>query len=398
MLVLRESCASVTVTSPQEVTLNQVVPFAKAIGDADEDDASTSRKDLIVQYGGVRMLSSTKRDLEETERRKEVSMTRRKRRSRRSRRHSRNGEGCDLDNAIVEVGRCNIISNMDMLVKKTVQMPYVERHCIDSSHRRRLKNCRLVLRVILPGRKDYKTSQACFEAIENVFTFKSGMMNRIKAVSRSQEVLQDLKVIWSAVLKRSNYGLCFPVFPEEASSWDAHRALFHNLRQIQMFVHPTAKAEEISNEQSEEMTATENINTVLGSVDGLPVVLTVGGLDACASKRSRLTPYKYDRRLPLSLQDALRPVRGVLGPTHKRVSGKDCLRALKIYALLQIQNQRLGDQLALEHQQVSHLNKELQQLSEMLIAASQDRSPASIRLVSTQIQRVSSAVADVSTN
>ena len=314
-------------------------------------------------------------------------------------------DGYDLDHEIVEVGDRPIISNMDLIIggtttqsSKKSKPTVVERMCIDKKHRQRLKNARLVLRVVLgSGRKDFKTSRACFEAIDQVVAFKNEMMMVVQEVARSSQVLEDVKQLWTQLLKRGNEPLIFPMLPAEEQSWDAYETSLHLVQQIQQYIHPTANTKTSENTYtkiadfsvSESLPQDEADTTILGFVDGLPVRLTIGGMDSRASTRSRLTPYKYDRHLPLSLQDALRVVRCILGPSHKRVSGSDCLRSIQMYALLQIQFKRVSKQLTVERMFFQQLNRDMKRLCESLDSASQDRSPEAIRAVASQIQRMS---------
>ena len=325
-------------------------------------------------------------------------MQKKKKRRRGSRRKSLLAADGEFASQLVEVGDHAIISNIDMLPGSSKAKPSVQKHCIDKKDRQRLKNARLVLRVVLgSGRKDYKTAKGCFDAIDQVVAFKQQMMMVVQEVAKGSQVLADIKELWAHLLQRGEEPLLFPSLPVDEESLDAYEKSLHLLQQIQLHIHPGASTQTSENTYTKvaDFTSEDTLleseeadTTILGFVDGLPVRLTLGGIDSRASIRSRLTPYKYDRQLPLSLQDALRVVRCILGPTHKRVSGSDCLRSIQMYALLQIQSKRISKQLAVERLFFQQLNKDMQRLCDSLDAAFTDRSPDAIRTVAKRIQRI----------
>ena len=99
---------------------------------------------------------------------------------------------------------------------------------------------------------------------------------------------------------------------------------------------------------------------------GESVSMPLSTFDTDQSQRTRLTPYKHDRHYPLSLQDPLRVVRAILGPSHKRVSGQDCLQAIQVYGLWKIEFRRLSEDLDIQRTRIVELGAALHHICELL--------------------------------
>ena len=312
-----------------------------------------------------------------------------------------------------------VIDNIDILDS-------VEKKCTEPAHRRKLKNARLVVRVVLgPHRKDYKTSVACFEAIDMVSSFRRDVQLVVQELSKGERIWEDVIAAWPMIWQTDDdeTGMAFPSMPDDKYV-DAYEYSVLLLRQIYQFLHPDAQSD-----------VEPNIYPVLGIVpegglddDAMLHLGSVGGgvatvsfplkcLDSNRKKRTRLTPYEDDKHYPLSLQDALRVVRSILGPVHKRVSGKDCLRCLQVYGLLKIKYKELSQQLEEQralvqdlHQELTRLHQDLRTLSrktngtelikKLRVMISQDDIPskqeedAALAAVAAQVDRISDLLLD----
>ena len=257
-----------------------------------------------------------------------------------------------------------VIDNIDLLES-------VEKKCVDPSHRRKLKNARLVVRVVLgPHRKDYKTSVACFEAIDIVSAFRRDLQLVVQELSKGEQIWSDVIAAWPMIWQTEDddSGMAFPSMPDDKYV-DAYEYSVLLLRQIYQILHPSSPPDIEPNiypvlgiipEAGLNDDDTLHLGTVGGGV--ATVSLPLKCLDSNRKKRTRLTPYRYDKNYPLSLQDALRVVRSILGPSLKRVSGKDCLRCLQAYGLLKIKYKELAQQLEEQRALVKDLHQELARL------------------------------------
>ena len=183
-------------------------------------------------------------------------------------------------------------------------------------------------------------------------------------MARGQQLLEDAKTAW-AKLGQSRDTVCFSL-PDVCGnkSVDIYGEVGQALQSICKLLYPNAVIEtkedpSVTFEKLLRKGSKEDMTLFLGSVRGMSVSLSLSDTDADPATRTRQTPYKRDQHYPLSLQDSLRVVRSIMGPRLKRVSRNDCLRAIQVYGLLQIQYQRLSQQLQEQRNFMEELNLEL---------------------------------------
>lgn len=252
----------------------------------------------------------------------------------------------------------------------------VGKKCVSTSHKKRLKNARLVIRAVLgPHRKDYKTSTACFEAIDSILVFFKDIQLAVQEISKGEVIWRDLQAAWSMIWqnKEEEVFMAFPSMPEDKSV-DAYEYSVLIVRQIYKFLFSSSPCQIEPNiypvlgilpsEEDIDDECLLHLGTVGGGMASVSVPLKCP--DSKRKKRTRVTPYDNDQHYPLSLQDALRVVRSILGPSQKRVSCNDCLRCLQIYALLKIKYRELTQQLHGQRALLKILNHRLRKLHRSL--------------------------------
>ena len=252
------------------------------------------------------------------------------------------------------------------------------------SHRCILRRARLLVRVIL-GTNDrfgmeYKTTSACFAALDRIASFRTNLEQAIQDVSTVDEFLREVSTAWAKVWQCTDGSRARLTFPGLTTSGgddfdDPYVAIVTLLEKIFKLLHPDRVMatrndcfkifSKFSKSVSKQTTPFH-----LEAVGGVPVSFALKPVEGDPSKRLRMTPYRCDRHLPLALQDALRVVRCILGPEHKRVSRNDCLRAIQIYSLMQVQFKTLCCHLRKQRKTMTELCKELGFLHKLVEATS----------------------------